>query len=1274
MPRNDELERITEAVRSIDLTDVASWLGMTAVTKTKNMVKYHCPMPGHNDTNASFTIHTNYREGHMHQTYICYGCKQVSGEGAVSLAFSLHHLRPELECCTDHKNAEHMRKVVCWLAAKAHIDMPDIINPRNWFRRATKTDANETGETVLNFGKMDFFHIQSLGLDEAPDIERLFRVKAVDSYVTVAKDYEDGRYSWKVRATDTFPVLAFEHDCQYVDINGEVREGKLWMKYEPEAKEGKWLVVHDKAIDKGRGESILGYGNGLWCDAELEEALRTGVVTQEMSRTEKIQVNHPGRKANEEQLRFKRIIICSGPRDAINVFYRMKDCHVCWPSSESMAIQESEIRKLMALTMRKDYDNAYAYELYVLYDADETGRKHSRVLCLNNPDVREIILPDDLGKFESRRTGKAAKDVSEYFEVYKPKWEDEEQRRNIERHFEGLIGAAQGIRFWNEENTRSLDMNGRPVKRYTLNPSGIAKFLSLYGYRRYKDGAGQVNFVKLFRKRIIQSIPADKSGNQSKALIADFCDLAYSWLDRHTFYGNEGIKNVISTSMALSEKTVSKVPMIQEPAAQWWSASHQWLFFENVAVKVEKEQVHELDYEHLPFYVFADAIRNGKYVKWDGPKLLMPKRNPNMGEEREKHQAEMRRLKKEGLPIVQEKRRWARWKKMNEWKLDTALDWEDMPATARMIRNSSSVFWRDVEEYGHKLTAEEMQIQSMHTLNKFCVIGYLLCHDKGDGTDTRIVHITDYAAIGGRSTDGDEGRGGKSLLVKMLSWIVGRRKIDGKQMSKDPERIALDISVCNPSVDSILEISDPMRSLQFQVFYNMADSAWKFRTLYNNPYYVPFELAPKIVITANWDIPTNHQSVRGRLLKCYTSDYYHEENEKTGDEAFTPKDEFGFAFSPSMPEKEWAAWIELCIEAMQWHMKEHAFVEPPLTREVAMRQEGAAIGNTIMTDWLQQYFGNGSHWDRFIAKRDVYVDYLQYYNSRVPASQRIEINGDEFIRMGKESSDGSVQSFSDAMREWLDRVECAVMMPVEMLTTAESKQLGYVRMNIETYPMSGSEVNLEKRELCKRVTCFYFKKQAQDTLRVDDSVERSPSQQGTEVGSVVELPETVVKKTKAMKHAYGSHRNVRLTDKEYEKLCELVTEDGAKVWIEQRSQYKLEKVTRDKSDYLAIRRWIAKDGGAYFPKKPYNDEVKSLCRKYSETEPAADDGPHEVEEQWKQSDARAKQEAMDFIEIFKRAYHGDREAIDYMNANKIPMPMDENAWQEKAKLYGIELD
>lgn len=64
-----------------------------------------------------------------------------------------------------------------------------------------------------------------------------------------------------------------------------------------------------------------------------------------------------------------------------------------------------------------------------------------------------------------------------------------------------------------------------------------------------------------------------------------------------------------------------------------------------------------------------------------------------------------------------------------------------------------------------------------------------------------------------------------------------------------------------------------------------------------------------------------------------------------------------------------------------------------------------------------------------------------------------------------------------------------------------------------------------------------------------------------------------IKKQKEPKHIHGEYKNVLLTDKELEKLCNELGADKARAVIENYSELKEMKGYKYKSDYLALKKW-----------------------------------------------------------------------------------------------------
>lgn len=114
------------------------------------------------------------------------------------------------------------------------------------------------------------------------------------------------------------------------------------------------------------------------------------------------------------------------------------------------------------------------------------------------------------------------------------------------------------------------------------------------------------------------------------------------------------------------------------------------------------------------------------------------------------------------------------------------------------------------------------------------------------------------------------------------------------------------------------------------------------------------------------------------------------------------------------------------------------------------------------------------------------------------------------------------------------------------------------------------------------------------TVTVTDTVTVSV----TDTDTVSDKKETRKKKQSEPKEKYGEYGNVKLTDKEYERLIEEFGEDGKEA-IEYLDMYIQEKHKRYDSCYLAIRRWVI-DAVRERNERRQKTSVKSSKKSYSE--------------------------------------------------------------------------
>jgi hypothetical protein len=211
-------------------------------------------------------------------------------------------------------------------------------------------------------------------------VERLFHVQPVARVISRKENKEKGGfYVQFVNATRNYPIFMF---CYPFGTK----------KYEPKNIYGyKWAWKDvDESVDVGRQ---------WYADADLEDFLKDGVIPEQDKRHPYVEIEDKEKKT--KQIRFGRIVLCSGPRDAMAV-YSHCDAHVVWLNSELAGFDGKggtmrPNRWLRAL-LRKLQNVCVEGGLYVCYDEDETGLKASQAIALSNPAVHWLRLPKELNQ------------------------------------------------------------------------------------------------------------------------------------------------------------------------------------------------------------------------------------------------------------------------------------------------------------------------------------------------------------------------------------------------------------------------------------------------------------------------------------------------------------------------------------------------------------------------------------------------------------------------------------------------------------------------------------------------------------------------------------------------------------------------------------------------------------------------------------------------------------------------------------------------------------
>ena len=1017
--------------------------------KAGNEYYYSCPFHADHAPSLCVTVEPKNPDGCG--DFFCHGC-HAGGHGAIELQSRLLHLdrnspKDFLRICTsiarifnlkDPANPDRNANDNWRRAKKADEPSPEIrytykpwddfdlralgCKVRQAFAPATATtpDASPSGSPailnpdgspvkVYSWGGAGYYRPAFRSPNFDPQcITHLFGIRPVESFVTEQRvDRKTGELvSWKVSSSPDYPIF----DMRYATSDG-------WRskKYEPNAlpdKDGHafkftWWFSDGRHPDS----DSTSLTQALYGDIEFMEAFASGIVkpatvpegspsgsssltphpsplTPSPKPTIQVIVN-PESPRPKYALKFRRLIICSGPRDGLNVYFH-SDAHVCWSHSEAVGLSESTISRLLSI----------AHEVYVLFDSDRTGIQAAEDIALQSIGVRVVYLPSDLGTIVSSRTGKPCKDAAEYFSEYPILLRKNRtfRRKTINDHFESLLVKAHSMKFWDEQYTMRKTENGvdRYVKtKYTLNPTNMAQFLGASGMYRYTDTASmrQYVFVDSDGVRVLPKADINLTAKQ----------LMKNYLCEHPRYNKEDLMNMISTSARLSADTIEEIPGI-DLDFRAYGPDLDYFYLRNCALKITSDTITPQSYSQIPYAVNVDAKRPWA---WNpaGDEFFRISVNPEYEARVREHETWLKACKSD-QQVIDENVRFADWERTWRFVLEYVRPFSEWPPVLQYVYNTGRIFWR-MEELD-KLTPAQRQFQDAQFISKVFAFGYFLHRYRTDAMQ-RMVMATDYAVL---RNEKPNGRNGKSAMLQLLSFVRNILYVDGKLFKKKAETASLNFYDYKLTVHDAIFIDDLHRSTDEEIVYNMI-LRMEYRTLYENPTKLSPEDSPKIMVTCNKSFDVNTPSTYGRLVPIYFCDYYHAENVTGGMRTRSMATEFHRDIFKPRSQREVQHILEFLAQCLQYHLRlannkfagmENSFdvfpVVAPVDRVARTNMSLGSFNFVHFVEWAHEFFSttdNAHHFARPVAVEEMILSLIRYEGNMELSVQRVRQHRRKFL-------------------------------------------------------------------------------------------------------------------------------------------------------------------------------------------------------------------------------------------------------------------------------------
>lgn len=957
-------------------------------------VKYLCPF--HSDRDPSFVVDQKARDGADAPGWGCFGCGK-KGYGAIALQAALMGF--------DHTalTAEQERKVIQRLVDEHDVDVKGVapetpqertrpIAPQEcefftteWtvhhlralgFTVKNATTTGEDGEQVV------MYRVPAQGKDTDPTpaedssiktkssldgrgsatadgkpvplfrcsidreywrgrgeaktaqewgeiIEREFGVYPCETFITgPVEAKQGGKCSLEIHARPTYPIFAMAYD---------------WgtKKYEPRSKTNKWTwYKRGDVTARVYGDSVsvkaMGADKPWWADVAKDR------------RHPLVEITGKDEKGDTYiYYKMKRFVLCSGPRDAMQM-WAATDAHVLWLNSETAGIRDGVVEEwLQALLVKM---TQVAVNVYVCYDIDATGMAASGAIALENANVHWARLPKEMCK--------PYKDVTDFvthFSQIQKLFAPDLRKSNPSEALMRLLKNSLTMQFWIDKATRKRTRDGEDKEtnvRYVLAVANLLQFLDAKGIRCHQDEHGQRAFYQLSYHNTYRYLDTTRTGNQLESVSRT---AMIHWIDAHISEEDAPFKanlvNTIFTGKGLDQRTMSTMP--PSPLNEHsWGEDFDHFFFENTAVRVDKDSIRAIAYEQLPWVTNEEAIMPGHFEVVKQPWRIIV--NPKYEAEKKRHEDISRQCTTPAMRAA-ENTRWRQWEDLWKFMLVTDKSFEEMPMHFQFVYNTCRIFW-EKESFGETLTATERQMQDMHFINKAHAIGYCITRFRSLARQLT-VHMTDYSVTDENKASG---RNGKSTYIDMMATVrPSSANIAGKSMKNINMEVLFGYVVAY--LHTLVCMDEMPDNFHVEDLYNIGTRI-VCRTLYKQPVTLVGEEVPKVFITSNKPFDRSAGSTKGRIYPCFTSDYYHAATDDGRWLDHAPKDDFmekyGVAeVARNLPPHLLNELQNILLAFAQFYLQHPNEVVVPPTEVRSLRRELYAMTkDSGLTDWLIAYF------------------------------------------------------------------------------------------------------------------------------------------------------------------------------------------------------------------------------------------------------------------------------------------------------------------------------
>ena len=986
-------DKFLSLLRCQDAERIMNDQGLTPAREHKGRLYYCCPF--HDDKRPSFSIEKKDDSASFHaQRFVCASCG-TSGSGTLQLQAlfmqkseldeevinkvasvfgivpegkedQMHYSRTvEVPCQSNYSfeyNETFSDADLEALGCQRRMVYATLYDDDGTPIRTPLKDAKDSPRFSYSWGD-GFYDSDDSAYEDDPEyvnfdrseLTRVFGLRSVKSFITAQKANRKGEVkSYRVSSSPSYPILNFIYGTE------EYPWGK---KYEPYYRPGhkgiKFMFWY------GQGTRRPKLAEQVYGDIDVMAYLETGDIRETKVGAKAVplflhtETDEMGNTVSSKV--FRDLIICSGPRDAISVYFH-SSAHVVWFNSETTDISWTIFEKLRAC----------CENMYICYDIDRTGIEESNRLAMKFFGLRIIRLPKALTKVLDPRTGKPGKDAENFFTLYKQVNRMEANRfyGDVEARFEKLMRNSTRMDFF-QERYRERKKKGGKQCYYDYEISGNSA-IQLAGARRinrfFVDNDHYL-FVKQSREDLLWDIISEKEiENTVRQELKSFAEEAPNIRDY------DKLCDCITKSTNLSKGVCGQLPEV-EMDIRAFGEDVEHFAFRNTAVRVTPDKITEVSYKSSPYQFFRNGVVNDTF---DG--ILEPTfRIVRNTEALEKKRREIESLKVKGMSNESKElldTQYLEYEKLWGWRLEWLEPYEQQPIIVRFLYETGRIYWRE-EKQGIPLSSEKKQEQDLHFIVKVAALGYSLSRYR-DPSKAYIIQWCDYSSmINGKSS----GRTGKSILGKLKMGIRNVLFVPGKEIQKK-DNFSKNFSAFQQGVHTNILIDDLDLSVNEEQFFNL-NTNLQVKSLYYDIVTVKPEDCPKVDITSNAKPDMDSSSVHGRFWMVPVGGPIGIHKRNGVKMEVSARSLFGANIPEGLHGIEKKYYQNCMMWCLQFWLQHKEIIRPYMghasQEELVVQNK---VGNNDFVAWANEYFRE----DRFgqpLNRRDMMLDYYDYLGTPI---------------------------------------------------------------------------------------------------------------------------------------------------------------------------------------------------------------------------------------------------------------------------------------------------